>query len=70
MIGIHQSLQPVLIEEHEEKFELIVIEIEITNKEIRVISGYGPQETWKYEERMTFFVSLEEEIVKALSEGK
>ena len=70
MVGIHKSLQPVLIEEYEEKFELIVIEICIANKEIRVISGYGPQESWKDEERMPFFVSLEEEIVKALAEGK
>ena len=39
LIGIHKSLQPVLIEEYEEKFELMVMEIKIANKEIRVISG-------------------------------
>ena len=34
-------------------------------KEIRLISGYGPQETWNDEEKMPFFVALEEEIIKA-----
>ena len=36
----------------------------------RVISGYGPQECWSDEEKMPFFVSLEEEISKAQSAGK
>ena len=34
LVGIHRSLQPVLIEEYDEKFELIVTEIKIANKEI------------------------------------
>ena len=35
------------------------------NKDVRIISGYGPQENWKIEERMPFFRALEEEILKA-----
>ena len=42
----------------------------MANKEIRVISGYGPQETWSDEEKMPFFVTLEEEISKAEMAGK
>ena len=49
MIGIHKSLEPVLIGEYFEKFELIVTEVKISNKEIRIITGY---------------VALEEEIVE------
>ena len=56
LVGIHRSLQPVLIEEYDEKFELIVTEIKIANKEIRVMSGYGPQENWKDDDKMPFFV--------------
>ena len=37
---------------------------------MRIIPGYGPQETWTEEERIPFFVSLEEEIVKASMSGK
>ena len=43
MTGIHESLEPVLIEEYSDKFELIVVEIKIQGKEVRIINGYGPQ---------------------------
>ena len=46
------------------------MEVKIRNKEIRIISGYGPQETWPDVERMPFFVALEQEISKAEMEGK
>ena len=44
MIGAHKSLEPILIQEYSDDFELVVIEIKIEGKEIRMISGYGPQE--------------------------
>ena len=65
MIGAHKSLEPVLIEEYSEDFELLVIEIKMGNKYVRVISGYGPQENWKLEDKLPFFRALEEEIKKA-----
>ena len=70
MIGAHKGLKPVLITEYNEEFELLVIEIKIANKEIRIMSGYGPQETWPEQQRTPFFLALEEEIVKAELEGK
>ena len=45
-IGAHKALNPVLIEEYSEDFELLVVEIKVNNKEIRIITGYGPQESW------------------------
>ena len=42
----------------------------MSNRHIRVISGYGPQESWSIDERMPFFVALEEEINKAEMLGK
>ena len=68
--GVHESLNPVLIEEYSEKFELLVVEIKVAGKEIRIINGYGPQENWTLEEKMPFFVALEEEVSKAMLEGK
>ena len=44
LLGIHNGLNPVLIEEYSETFELIVTEINVENKKIRVMTGYGPQE--------------------------
>ena len=45
-------------------------EIKLANKDIRIMTGYGPHESWTDEEKMPFYVALEEEIVKAQSEGK
>ena len=70
MLGIHQSLEPVLIEEYDETFELIVAEFKVANLEVRIITGYGPQESWKESKKMPFFVALEEEISKAQLAGK
>ena len=44
--------------------------MKVSDKEVRVISGYGPQESWPEEERMPFFLALEEEITKAELGGK
>ena len=70
MIGAHKGLKPVLISDLNDPFEVLVIEIELGNKEIRVISGYGPQESWTSQQREPFFRVLEEEIVKATLAGK
>ena len=69
-IGVHKALQPVLISEYDEEFELITVEVKVGNREIRIISGYGPQENWPAEERKKFFNALEEEIIKAELNGK
>ena len=55
---MHKALNPILIEEYSEHFELIVVEISIGKKEIRIIKGYGPQETWPEEDRLPFFQAL------------
>ena len=70
MLGVHVSLQPVLITEYSDIFELIVVEIKVTDKNIRVITGYGPQEIWDMDVKMKFFCALEEEIAKSATAGK
>ena len=70
LIGVQKGLNPVLIKEYSDTFELLVVEISVANRDIRIISGYGPQESWPEEERMPFFVALEEEINKAEMFGK
>ena len=51
---MHKALKPVLIKEYNEDFELIVVEVKVANKEIRIITGYGPQENWPEDKRMPF----------------
>ena len=70
MLGAHKALKPFLIAEYNETFELLVVEINIANRDIRVITGYGPQENLHESERIPFFLALEEEIVKAELAGK
>ena len=70
MMGVHKALNPVLIEEYDKDFELLVVEIEIAKKEIRLITGYGPQENWTDNDRLPFFIALEAEIVKAEMSNK
>ena len=70
MIGVHKGLYPCLIQEYDSDFELLVIEVKISNKEIRIMSGYGPQECWPERDRIPFFLALEQEIIKAENSGK
>ena len=60
----------MLIKEYSEDFEFLVVEVKTENKEIRIVTGYGPQESWPIDQRMPFFNALEEEIVKAELAGK
>ena len=65
------SKKPIIEKkEHNETFELLVVEIKIANKEIRVITGYGPQENWESNERTPFYIALEEEIAGAELQGR
>ena len=70
MISAHKALKPVLINELNDPFEIVVIEITVANKDIRVITGWGPQETWTPIERAPFFQALEQKIIKAELAGK
>ena len=67
MCAIHKDLNPKLVEEYNNPFEMLVVEVE-DNK--RIITGYGPQENLTEDKRLPFFIALEEEIVKATVAGK
>ena len=70
LIAAHKDFQPKLIEEYSDNFELLVVELITEEKEIRIISGYGPQEIWDEEKRLPFFLALETEIEKAELAGR
>ena len=65
MCAVHEDLKPKLVEEYNDPFELIVVEIETKKNAIRVITGCGPQENWEESRRVSFFIALEAEIGKA-----
>ena len=70
LISGHKDLNPKLIEQYKDNFELLVVEIELKQKKVRIISGYGPQENWPEEKRMPFFIALETEVEKATLAGR
>ena len=47
-----------------------MVEISVGGKDIRVMTGYGPQENWELSEKMPFFIALEKEVSKANMNGK
>ena len=69
MLGIHVNLNPVPIAEYGDTFELTVVEIGIAKTYIRILTWYGPQETWDLQDKVPFFTSWEKEISLAESEG-
>ena len=55
MLGVHMDLNPVLIHECSDAFELVVVEVAAGDTSIRVMTGYGPQESWDKIDKMPFF---------------
>ena len=70
MLLIHKDLNPVLIKEYNEEFELIVVEVSTHKETIRVMTGYGPQENWNENDRMPFWLAVDEEISAAEIYGR
>ena len=70
LIAAHVDLNPKLIVEYSDDFELLVVEIETKERTIRIISGYGPQENLEEDKRVPFFLALETEVEKAELQGK
>ena len=70
MLGVHVDLCPVLVQEYSDKFELIVVEVQVGDTCIRIMTGYGPQEGWEEVEKMPFFEALESEVARAEFAGK
>ena len=69
IIGVHKALKPVLIDEYNEAFDLIVVQIVVKNRKIRVITGKGPHENYPEDVRLPFFLAVEEEVAKAELSG-
>ena len=62
MLGVHVSLKPVLISEYSDTFELLVVEVKVGGMNIRVITGYGPQESWELDVKMQFLDVLKKKL--------
>ena len=59
----------MLISTKNEEAEVLTVQLEIDHIKIRIINGYGPQEDDSLQNKMNFWLALDEEILSAKSEN-
>ena len=69
-IGIKENFKPCLITEGDDDNEILTVEATVSDKNIRFITGYCPQEIDNVQRRQNFFSKLNEEICSAQLAGK
>ena len=69
LTAIDESLSPVLISSGPEDIEILVVQISIGTHKIRILNGYGPQESENKGKIYTFWQEIEKEIIDAKEEG-
>ena len=62
LTAINKSLDPVLIRAVNDDIEILVVQCNIEQVNIRVINGYGPQEDEPSNKKLSFWQTLEEKI--------
>ena len=65
LTAIRELLYPVLISPCNKDVDILVVQCQVNELKIRVINGYGPQEDEPIATRLTFWASLEQEIISA-----
>ena len=69
LTAIDPNLNPMLIAPKNEEAEILTVQLELNEKQLRVINGYGPQDDDNIQHRLNFWLGLEEEIISAKSES-
>jgi hypothetical protein len=69
MIACLASLDPVMVYEGDSECEVLVVQIALESKLIRIIAGYGPQECAPLVVRETYRNTIEEQVVRAQMAG-
>lgn len=65
-IGVRDDLKPVWVSEAEDEIEAMAVVIKVGKREIRVVGGYGPQESsGKLENKIKFWQYLDHETKEA-----
>ena len=69
LTAVDPILNPMLISTKNEEAEILTVQLVVNNQNIRLINGYGPQEDDKYQNKLNFWMGLDQEIVSAKSES-
>ena len=69
LTAVHKSLNPISVSEEIEGEEILVVEATFGKNTVRLINGYGPQESDSEETRKAFYSRLDFEIKRAKLSG-
>ena len=69
LTAVHNSLNPISVSEEIEGEEILVVEATFGKNTVRLINGYGPQESDSEETRKAFYSRLDFEIKRAKLSG-
>ena len=67
--AVHEKFNPSLIETEEDNPDILIVQCKLSNNYVRLINGYGPQESDPVSEKMKFFASFESAIQSAKLNG-
>ena len=65
LTAVDPNLNPVQVATKNEEAEILTVQIELNNKQLRIINAYGPQDDESQQNRLNFWSGLEEEIISA-----
>ena len=71
MLGIQKEFDvtPVIVSDHDDDVEILVVEVCVKSLTVRLLTAYGPQEDAREDIINKFYSNLEEEIVRCEQEG-
>ena len=69
LTAVDPSLNPMLISTINEEAELLTVQLVLSNQKVRLINGYGPQEDDNNQNKLNFWMGLDQEILSAKSES-
>ena len=68
LTAARHELEPVLIHEGNEEAEILVIQVKVGLKNIRILNAYGPQEDVSLQKKLNFWQIMENLRISAYDE--
>ena len=65
LTAVIDELEPVLISNGDEETEILVVQVRVGDQNVRIINSYGPQEDEEIGRKLSFWHTLEKEIISA-----
>ena len=69
LTAVDVGLNPMLISSKNEEAEVLTVQLEINHFKIRILNGYGPQEDDSLQNKLSFWMALDQEVLAAKSEN-